>query len=88
MTVPYDRLVQMTRDIVLGKAKSEVVQTPEEEAAWRTLVPQIAAIREAGGIIDIPSDWPSMDHLAHLSNDEAEPGSSLLTEAPAARGWS
>lgn len=65
MTVPADRVGQITRDAALGIAKKLSVTSDEEAALFDRIAAQTAVIRELG-TVDIPFEAPDPDYGADL----------------------
>lgn len=88
--IPANRLNQLTRDIVLGRAKEDSATTPEEQEAWDRLAADIAS--SPGVVIDIPNEHPPEGYGKELwgepLSDEqiAAAGSGTAPAAPAPEG--
>lgn len=56
MTIATDRVDALARAASLGKPPGDVVQSDEEAAFYDTLVQQMGAIADEGGIVDLQWD--------------------------------
>ena len=60
MPLDSDRMIQILLEVTLGK-QPEIEDTEEEAAFRKQTAIEVQRIKDQGGIVEIPSEWPLLD---------------------------